>query len=116
MKTTLLFKRNERAMMTDCAIVSVTSERSQDPKVLMTNLKDAITSWIKSTVEGAEAWYSSSGDFNICDFESHMESESLKKYLVDEGLLSVDVTIINDINADIPLDTILADEDEIDLD
>lgn len=114
MKTTLLFTRSESAMVSTLAIVSVTSNLSQDPAVLMVNLKSAITSWIKSTDEGKDAWNESRGDFNIGDFASYCNNDSMKQCLVDEGLLSVNVTIIDSANEHIPFDTILADEDELD--
>jgi hypothetical protein len=112
MKTTLLFSRNEGGTVTTFAVVTFTSEQSQDPKVLIEKFKVAVTKWINATDDGDKAWEYSCGDFNIGDYASYDNDTELNKHLSDEGI-SVKINLMNDADAVYSYDTVLANEDEI---
>ena len=112
MKTTLLFNRNEGGIITTFAVVTFTSELTQDPKVLLRKFKSAVTKWINSSDTGAEAWEYSGEDFNIGDYASYENDEALNQHLSQLGI-SVEIDLMNNVDAVFAYDTVLADVDKI---
>lgn len=58
------------------------------------SFKDAVTQWVQSTAEGAEAWESSVEDFNIGDFQlSEIETDDdLRSFARAHGIHEVRVS------------------------
>lgn len=87
MKTVLYFKRTDGIAIDALAIVTVESERTQEPRLLLQVIKAAVTTWVNTTQEGKEAFADSEEDFNIGDLAHYDDEESLKLCLLEEGLV-----------------------------
>jgi hypothetical protein len=59
----------------------------------------AVTAWMKNTDEGYEALSSTNNDFNVGDLVEYLDSEELKGYLAEEGILEMKITTHDQGNA-----------------
>jgi len=110
LKTTLIFTENN-----NFAVAIFNSTQTQDPKILLSKFKTAITNWIKLSPEGCAsygAWEDSEESFNIGDYANYVDDALLTQLLQEEGI-SVEVTIINQRESIIPYNTLLVLEEEL---
>lgn len=98
------------------AIVSCKVDPVQkDVSTTVSALREVVTSWIKGTDEGKQAWEYSGGDLNIGDLALYDETflENQKDLLAHHGIHDFKIVCVVDHTECIPYDTILAHSGEL---
>jgi hypothetical protein len=96
------------------AILSFTANERLEPQMVLAALTSAVTRWIIRTMEGKDAWVSSSQNFNIGDLMMNQESATLRAEIAAAGLFDFSARSCGGENfASWTYDTVLADADKI---
>ena len=93
MLTKVVFQRNEGLKIDAMVVVNFESEETS-PAVLVSKLKAAVTTWVKTTEEGANALSQSDFDFNIGDLLHHECSEWLNRFLSARGITGIKFDVV----------------------
>lgn len=110
--TTLLFARHENASISGFGVVTITSDVSKDPKVLIEKFKAGVTDWVNSTKAGKEIWDYSEGELNIGDLAGYEQDESLADCLSEYGI-RFEIDVLDGCGNVLPYDTVLANDADI---